>query len=245
MSVTFTASTLGPTASSFSLTSSSGVTGSGASSPLTLQEVATGTYTYSVSGVNANGTGPSSAASNSVVVASLFAPSGAYDSIATVTVGSPVASIQFSSIPQTYTHLELRWMARSTDTGATVSQFYWYANNTRPASYASHWTRGVNGNNTYSQGQSSDQQIYFQFATGGGATASVFGVGVTTILDYTNTNKNKTHRTFSGYDSNGTGQSVIASGLIPITSALTQIDIFPDSGNIAQYSKFALYGIKG
>jgi len=175
----------------------------------------------------------------------LFTPSGAYDSIATVTVSSPVASIQFASIPQTYTHLELRWIARSTDTGATVSQFYWYANNTRPATYASHWTRGFNGTNTFSNAQSSDQQIYFQYATGGGATASVFGVGVTSILDYTNTNKNKTHRSLSGFDSNGTGQSVIASGLIPITAALTQIDIFPDSGNIAQYSQFALYGIKG
>ena len=170
---------------------------------------------------------------------------GSYESIATATVSTAVASITFSSIPSTYKHLELRWIARSTDTGATVSQFYWYLNNSRPATYASHWTRGYNGTNTYSQGQSSNQEIYFQFATGGGATASVFGVGVTTILDYTNTNKNKTHRTFAGYDSNGTGQSVISSGLIPITSALTQIDIFPDSGNIAQYSQFALYGIKG
>lgn len=174
----------------------------------------------------------------------LFAPSGAYDSIATVTVGSPVASINFSSIPQTYTHLEIRWMARSTDVGAAVSQFYWYLNNSRPATYASHWTRGT-GSSTLSQGQSSDQQIYFQYATGGGAAASIFGVGVTSILDYTNTNKNKTHRTLSGFDSNGSGQIVIASGLIPITAALTSIDIFPDSGNIAQYSQFALYGVKG
>jgi hypothetical protein len=244
MSVTFTASTLGPTASSFSLTSSSGVTGSGASSPLTLQEAATGTYTYSVSGTNANGTGPSSAASNSVVVASLFAPSGAYDSIATVTVSSPVASIQFASIPQTYTHLELRWMYRSTDVANTLSQPYWYVNNSRPATYASHWSRASN-TSALSTGAASAQEVLLQFGTGGGATASVFGAGINTILDYTNTNKNKTHRGIGGVDLNGSGQMVINSGLIPFTAAITQIDIFPDSGNFAQYCKFALYGIKG
>jgi hypothetical protein len=174
----------------------------------------------------------------------LFAPSGAYDSIATVTVSSPVASIQFASIPQTYTHLELRWMYRSTDVSATVSQGYFYLNNSRPATYAQHWTRGL-GASVLSNAQTSNQEVYLQFGTGGAATASVFGVGVTSILDYTNTNKNKTHRTLSGFDLNGSGQIIINSGLIPITAALTQIDIFPDSGNFAQYCKFALYGIKG
>ena len=171
-------------------------------------------------------------------------PSGAYDSIATVTVSSPVASIQFASIPATYTHLELRWMYRSTDVTATVSQPYWYVNNTRPATHASHWTRGL-GASTLSNSSSGGQEVLLQFGTGAAATASVFGVGVNTIYDYTNTNKTKTHRGLAGFDLNGSGQIVANSGLIPISAAITQIDIFPDSGNFAQYCKFALYGIKG
>jgi len=39
----------------------------------------------------------------------LFAPSGAYDSIATTTVGAGgTSSITFNSIPSTYTHLQIR-----------------------------------------------------------------------------------------------------------------------------------------
>jgi len=38
---------------------------------------------------------------------------GAYESIATTTVSTSVSSITFSSIPATYTHLQLRWIARS------------------------------------------------------------------------------------------------------------------------------------
>jgi len=45
----------------------------------------------------------------------LFAPSGAYESIATTTVGSGGAStITFSSIPSTYTHLQIRSINRNT-----------------------------------------------------------------------------------------------------------------------------------
>ena len=172
------------------------------------------------------------------------AAASSYESIATVTVGSPVASIQFTSIPQTYTHLEIRWMYRSTDVANAVSQAYFYLNNSRPSTYASHILRGI-GSSALAGGQSSNQETYFQYGTGGAAAASIFGVGVTSILDYTNTNKNKTHRGLAGFDANGSGQIVLNSGLIPITAALTQIDIFPDSGNFAQYCQFALYGIKG
>ncbi len=245
MSVTFTASTLGPTASSFSLTSSSGVTGSGASSPLTLQEVATGTYTYSVSGVNANGTGPSSAASNSVVVASLFAPSGAYDSIATATVGSGgTSSVTFSSISQSYTNLELRWIYRMRDYSAVASQAYIYFNGVRNGLYSLHTLSG-NGSAASADGNGGLSETYIQFGTGPTATANAFGAGVTSFLDYTNTNKNKTMRSLSGYDNNGSGSMVINSGLIPITAALTTFVITPQDGNFAEYSQFALYGIKG
>ena len=43
----------------------------------------------------------------------LFQPTGAYDSIATSTVGAGgAASIVFSSIPSTYTHLQIRGIVR-------------------------------------------------------------------------------------------------------------------------------------
>jgi hypothetical protein len=43
----------------------------------------------------------------------LFAPSGAYDSIATATFTGSALSVTFSSIPSTYTHLQIRGLART------------------------------------------------------------------------------------------------------------------------------------
>ena len=244
MSVTFTASTLGPTASSFALTSSSGVTGSGASSPLSLQEIAVGTYTYSVSGVNANGTGPSSAASNSVVVASLFAPSGAYDSIATVSVGAGgTGSVTFSSIPQTYTHLQIRSIGR--DSNAIVrSTILLTFNSDTAANYSYHGLYGT-GATAGAFAATSANYIYTPELTGAGATVGNFGAGITDILDYANTNKYKTTRCLTGQDDNGSGQIRLESGSWRSTVAISSITLTPSSANLAQYSSFALYGIKG
>ena len=239
MSVTFTASTLGPTASSFTLTSSSGVTGSGASSPLTLQEVATGTYTYSISGVNANGTGPSSAASNSVVVASVFAPSGAYDSIATTTLTTNTASITFSSIPATYTHLQIRLTNLATVADNILVQY----NSDTASNYGFHWLYG-NGSSAsaYASSSASNMALGYTAST----TASYTGAAIIDILDYANTSKNTTARSLNGSDDNSTGGYILfSSGLWRNTAAITSVLIYPQSGNFKQYTSAALYGIKG
>lgn len=68
---------------------------------------------------------------------------------------------------------------------------------------------------------------------------------VVDILDYANTNKNKTIRVLAGVDNNGSGEVALNSGLWPSTSALNTIKILTTSGNLNQYSSFALYGIKG
>jgi hypothetical protein len=79
------------------------------------------------------------------------------------------------------------------------------------------------------------------------AAANIFAVGVIDLLDYKNTNKNKTVRTIGGYDLNGSGAVAFGSGLWMDTSAITQIDISPlgASDKFVQYSSFALFGIKG
>ena len=81
---------------------------------------------------------------------------------------------------------------------------------------------------------------------GANANSSGFGAIVVDILDYTSTTKNKTVRSIGGLDNNGGGQMYINSSLWYATpAAITQIDITPELGNFAQYSQFALYGIKG
>jgi hypothetical protein len=166
-----------------------------------------------------------------------------YESIATVTVGAGGAStINFTSIPQTYQHLQLRMMAKSTNAG-TYDYCYF---NLDPAGgatdYARHRLTG-DGSSATSYGQSAVSGMFgpaIPYASGG---ANVFGVGIIDILDYTNTNKYKTVRVLGGSDLNGSGKIDLTSGLWLLTSAVTQIQIgFPP---MAQYSSFALYGIKG
>ena len=244
MSVTFTASTLGPTASSYTLLSSSGVTGSGASSPLTLQEAAVGTYTYTVSGVNANGTGPSSAASNSVVIANLFAPSGAYDSIATVTVGAGgSASVEFTSIPSTYKHLQLRAMTRDGQAGTGFNNNIIRFNGDTASNYSGHRLSG-DGSTASAAGYANITSVNVGlYSAAAGNTAGIFGVNVTDILDYTDTNKYKTVRSLTGGDANGSGTVLLSSGNWRNTAAITSIQL--SGATYAEYSSFALYGIKG
>jgi hypothetical protein len=77
------------------------------------------------------------------------------------------------------------------------------------------------------------------------AGASMFSGEVIDILDYANTNKYKTTRLINGRDQNGSGFIWFNSGLWQNTNAITSLTFTAQNGNYAQYSSFALYGIKG
>jgi hypothetical protein len=90
------------------------------------------------------------------------------------------------------------------------------------------------------------------FVTDSSGLANSFGTTVIDILDYANTNKYKTLRSLTGFDNNTTGGAGEQGGVLFLsdawydTSAITSISLFPESsGNFAQYSTYALYGIKG
>ena len=176
----------------------------------------------------------------------LWAPSGAYDSIATVNVGAGGAStITFSSIPSTYTHLQIRMIQR--DNQASVADGARLTFNSDTGSnYAYHILRG-DGSTAQAYSGASQTNILLTFDLAGNtAGANVFGAAVIDILDYANTNKYKTVRSLSGRDNNGDGGVALDSGLWQSTSAVNTINIFPQIGSsINEYSQFALYGIKG
>lgn len=75
----------------------------------------------------------------------------------------------------------------------------------------------------------------------------MFGAQVWDVLDYQNTNKYKTVRVLSGTDQNGTtGRLYFMSNLWQSTSAISTVTITATYGTgLQEYSKFALYGIKG
>jgi hypothetical protein len=166
-----------------------------------------------------------------------------YFSIATVNVGSGGSStITFSSIPQTYTHLQLRMIGRTSDAAQSATVIMKFNGDTTVSGHYAVHLIGGNGSSASAYGSSGDvPQAVFP---AGNESANVFGAAVWDILDYTNTNKNKVTRNLSGFDNNGDGIIRFSSGLWLNTSAITQIDITPNASSFNQYSTFALYGVK-
>jgi hypothetical protein len=176
----------------------------------------------------------------------LFAPSGAYDSIATVTVGvGGTSTVTFSSIPSTYKHLQLRILGRGLNSADECS-FTYNINSDSGSNYAWHLLRG-NGSGAFADGYASQPGMQAQSRyPGANASSSIFGSAVSDFLDYSSTAKNKVVRTLGGNDRNGAGQMYFSSSVWLNTSAINRIDITnADGTGIAQYSSFALYGIKG
>ena len=164
---------------------------------------------------------------------------GAYESISTVTVGSGGSStITFSSIPSTYTHLQLRVIG-SVSTDGNMTMRLGNGSVDSGSNYSWHQLYGT-GSATGAVAGANATQMYFASMTN---TANIFGVSVIDILDYTNTNKYKTVRGLDGYDANGSGVVDLASGSWRNTAAVTTIELRCPA-NFNQYSHFALYGIK-
>jgi hypothetical protein len=163
-----------------------------------------------------------------------------YESIATTLVGvGGTSTITFSSIPSTYKHLQIRWIAlNGTSPAYTKINF----NSDTGANYAWHQIY-ANGSTVVGAGGGSKTFAIADESVGG--ATSTAGVAIADIIDYTNTNKNTTVKVLSGRDQNGSGNMVFNSGAWFNTAAVTRIDLTFSSSNVAQYSSFALYGIKG
>ena len=159
---------------------------------------------------------------------------GDFRFIATSAIGAGgVASVTFSSIPQTYKHLQIRWFSALVSGASDLNLTY---NSDTASNYKFHILRG--------QGSGSGSgEAYTNKAIG--SLSTIFKAGITDILDYTHTSKNKVARTLFGVDENGAGEIGLWSHLWLNTSAITLVTLTPGTGTIAQHSSFALYGIMG
>lgn len=239
--VDFTAAATGGTATGFTATSSpDSITGTGASAPITLTGLTDGTtYSFTVYASNASGNSSASQSSNTVVTTTAYQTS--FSSIATITVGSGGASnITFSSIPQTYTHLQIRLFVRPTS--SSNGPVFMQLNSDTGTNYSRHAFR-ADGGTVYSSGSTSQTSMYFNGYNVYSAGSSYPTVTIIDILDYTNTNKNKTVKAIAGLDNNGAGEVGLYSGAWFNTNAINSIKLF-DNVNYGQYTQAALYGIK-
>ena len=171
-------------------------------------------------------------------------PQGAFDALATVTVPSGgVASINFAGIPTGYKHLQIRYIVRSTQ-AATETGINAQFNGDTGSNYAFHYIFG-DGSSAAAGAGSSATALNLINIPGASATANAFGAGVFDLLDYASLTKNKTVRLLQGWDGNGSGRLNFSSGLwMNSSTAVNSINFYPSSGNWAQYSQFALYGVK-
>jgi hypothetical protein len=170
----------------------------------------------------------------------------AYESIATTTLGSSASNITFSSIPSTYTHLQLRGIVRSDRSAVALDSLNIQLNGITSGSYTDHWLQGDGSSASSGAEGANVTTMTFYRTPGAGAGSNMFGAFVIDILDYANTNKNKTLRGLIGTDLNGSGIVSLGSGLYNSTSAVSSIKLYPGaSSNWVANTQIALYGIKG
>lgn len=176
------------------------------------------------------------------------AGAGSFESIATATGTGSSNSITFTSIPSTYQSLQIRWVARNTNTGTDAGISTMSVNgDTTGANYAWHelWGSGT----SVSASGSDTGMPYYGMVVRNGAASGVTGVGIIDIHNYASTTQFKTIRCFSGDDRNGAGIVGMWSGLWENTNAISSItlyaQVFGSSVNFTTATQFALYGIKG
>jgi hypothetical protein len=170
------------------------------------------------------------------------------DLIERVVVGSGgVASITFSNIPQTYTHLQIRMIASGARSDGNPG--WWNVNvqfnGDTSLSGTLHALWG-NGSSAGSDGATGRGGVGFATVNGYSSDSTTMCAAVVDILDYANSSKNTTVRSFSGADRNGAGHISLISGLWLNTNAVTSLNIVADAGitGFRRWTTASLYGVK-
>jgi hypothetical protein len=241
-------STGGSTITQYSIASSPATTTQTTSNTTyTFTGLTTGTsYTFTVTATNANGTSVSSAASNAII------PSvgGSWESIQTITSSSAFSSADFTSIPQTYKHLQLRCIMGG-NTNATDTNYMFYKLNGGTSYFYDRY--GVNNGSAVSSIQTGQNEIAPALASyeNSGAITYFYGALIIDLYDYTNTNKLPVAMSMAGGNLNSTsgyynaameGVGLLTSGG---ASSINRITVYHQVGDLKAHSKFALYGMKG
>jgi hypothetical protein len=162
-----------------------------------------------------------------------------YELIQTQILASTATTVTFSSIPSTYRHLQLRMTTRSSSSGNVHLRM----NSDTGANYSFHRLTGDSSYTFASYGLSARNFITLENAA---TSTSIFTASVLDVLDYTQTTKNTTIRSFSGRNESGSSQVSIYSGAWYSTAAVTTLSLsdYTSGSSFAIGSRFSLYGLK-
>lgn len=173
---------------------------------------------------------------------------GAFDSIASYNLTDRSGSFVINNIPQNYKHLQFRVSGRTTGT-YTYSSFYLRPNSDTGSNYTFYALYG-DTSTPASSGRGTgggDTSVITQNIAGDTSAPWIYGFVISEILDYSNTNKYKTFRSYGGYDNVNVGSPKgtcnTNSNLWLSTSAITSIQVSTD-GDFQPGTIISLYGIK-
>jgi hypothetical protein len=160
-----------------------------------------------------------------------------YEPIATTTLGSAAATIDFTSINSSYTDLKVVIVGNTVSAAATIGL---RINSDSSSNYTGTYLGG-DGSTTYSAERTSSAQLYLGYY-------NTFGTTIPTMLslDFFSY-AGSTFKTFLinwANDQNGAGYSTRGVGLWRSTSAINTLSFFPASNNFAAGTTATLYGIK-
>jgi hypothetical protein len=163
-----------------------------------------------------------------------------FELIASSTVGSGGASsIDFTSIPSTYTDLVLKVSGRQGGENAFDITF-----NGASTSYAVKRLQGDGSTATSNDAAGTTTAIRVIGIASSGSTANTFGNSEIYIPNYAGSN-NKSVSIDGVNEDNATAAYMnMAAGIRSNTAAINQITITPRAGSLAQYSTAYLYGVK-
>lgn len=160
--------------------------------------------------------------------------------------GNASSETVFTSIPQTFDHLQIWIYGRDENPSSNFDNLYMRFNADFNNNYAWHYLY-ADGASTSSQSGASLGFMPIGILPSKSLTANVYGPTIIEILDYSSTTKFKTTRSMSGFDANGSGIVTVASGHWRSTSGITQIQIGgQNTGGVFSTSAVcSLYGIHG
>jgi hypothetical protein len=164
-----------------------------------------------------------------------------FTKIASVTVGAGgAATIDFTSIPSTYTDLCLKVSARG-DLPQVYDSIYCQVNGLTTSIYTRLTVSG--SGSSAGSGTSTTTKLFLGAANGKNATANTFGNAEIYFPNYAGST-NKSTSTDIVQETNGTeAYMYLAAGLIATTNAITSIKLSLESNLFLQYSTATLYGI--
>ena len=163
-----------------------------------------------------------------------------YEAIATVTVtGATAASMDFTSIPQTYTDLLIKYSGR---VNAAVDPTLKIIFNSNTSNYSSKVLYG--DGTTPGSFNGSTAYTYGGYVCNSNHTANTFSNGEIYIPNYTSSN-NKSVSVDDVIETNATESYLfLAASLWSDSAAITSISLDPVNADLVQYSSATLYGIK-